>query len=75
VTTFPVEITVARLVEFRGTIEAICLAEVGRLPSWGKEDDPMAEIMELMAFHGSTGEQLQAWLHASEEAKHFRGEL
>lgn len=72
-THFPVDVTVERLVEFRGTINAICIEEIGRLPTWGAPADPVGEIMELMAFQGQTGEQLRAWLRESAEARAYRG--
>jgi hypothetical protein len=72
-TRFPVNVTVARLVEFRATVNAICQQELGRLPAWGAPDDSVGEIMELMALQGQTGPQLIAWLHAQPEAVAHRG--
>lgn len=71
-TTFPTNVTITRLLEFRATIEAICQQQVGRVPSWGKPDDAMGEIMELQAMRGWTGPQLAAWLYSSDEAAHYR---
>lgn len=70
-TTFPTDITVERLLEFWGTINAICLQEIGRVGSH-TGGDPVFEIMELMAFEGQTGEQLTAWLHDQPEAVAYR---
>src|SRR4051812_19592998 len=67
-TTFPVDVTTDRLVEFDGTINAICLQEIGRIPSTGNPADSVREIMLLMAMQGQTGEQLQAWLHDQPKA-------
>lgn len=72
-TTFPIDITSARLVEFWGTINAICLQEIGRVGSH-TADDAVFEIMELMAFEGQTGEQLTAWLHDQPEAIAYRAQ-
>jgi len=66
-----IDVTVARLLEFRGTIDAICQQELGRLPSH-TEGDPVGEIMLLMALQGQTGEQLTAWLHDQPEAVAYR---
>jgi hypothetical protein len=66
-TTFPVDVTVDRLVEFHGLADALCQEELGRLPSH-TAGDPVAEIIELMALQGRTGEQIQAWLHEQPEA-------
>ena len=69
--TFPIDVTVERLVEFRGTIDAICRQEIGRLPTH-TAGDPVGEIMLLMAMEGQTGQQLTAWLHDQPEAVAFR---
>lgn len=66
-TTFPVAVTVDRLVEFHGLANALCLAELGRLPAHNA-GDPVAEIIEMMALQGQTGQQIQEWLHAQPEA-------
>jgi hypothetical protein len=71
-TTFPVDVTVDRLVEFNGTIDAICLQEIGRIPSTGNHADAAREVMLLMAMQGQTGAQLQAWLHDQPEAIAYR---
>ena len=69
--TFPIDVTVERLVEFSGTIDAICRQEIGRLPTH-TAGDPVGEILLLMAMEGQTGEQLTAWLHDQPEAVAFR---
>lgn len=69
--TFPVDITTERLLEFWGTINAICLQEIGRTGTH-TAGDPVFEIMEMMAFEGQTGEQLTAWLHEQPEAVAYR---
>lgn len=69
--TFPIDITSDRLVEFWGTINAICLQEIGRVGSHNA-GDPVFEIMEMMAFEGKTGEELTAWLHEQPEAIAYR---
>jgi hypothetical protein len=66
-TTFPIDVTVDRLVEFHGLADILCREELGRLPSH-TSDDPVAEIIELMALQGQTGEQIRAWLHDQPEA-------
>jgi hypothetical protein len=66
-TTFPVNVTVDRLIEFYGLANALCLAELGRLPTH-KAGDPVAEVIELKAMQGETGQQIQAWLHDQPEA-------
>jgi hypothetical protein len=66
-TTFPINVTVDRLVEFHGLADALCLAEIGRLPTH-KAGDPVAEIIELKAMQGETGQQIQEWLHDQPEA-------
>lgn len=66
-TTFPIDVTVTRLVEFHGLADALCLAELGRLPTHTL-DDPVAELILLQALQGQTGEQIQAWLHDQTEA-------
>lgn len=71
-TTFPVDVSIARLVEFHGLADALCRAELGRLPTH-TDGDPVGEIIELLAMQGQTGEQIQAWLHATDEAVAFRG--
>lgn len=70
-TTFPIEVTVDRLVEFHSLADALCLAELGRLPSH-TIGDPVGEIIEMMALQGRTGEQIQAWLHDQPEAIAWR---
>ncbi len=66
-TTFPIDVTVDRLIEFHGLADALCLQELGRLPSH-TAGDPVAEIIELQALQGQTGAQIQAWLHQQPEA-------
>jgi hypothetical protein len=68
VTTYPIDITPERLCEFYGTINAICMQELGREPTWGDQADLVYAIMEIMAFEGKTGEELQIWLHNQPEA-------
>jgi hypothetical protein len=70
-TTFPIDVTVDRLVEFHGLADALCHVELGRLPSH-TPGDPVAEIICLQALQGQTGEQIQAWLHAQPEAVAYR---
>src|SRR5262245_23869009 len=79
-TTFPIDITPDRLIEFLagpglGTIRTISVEEIGRDvyadPSPSTTDDAGA-IMLLMALDGHTGEEIRAWLHASDEAEAFR---
>jgi hypothetical protein len=70
-TTFPIDITVARLVEFYGLADALCLQELGRLPTHTL-DDPVAEIIKLLAFQGNTGSQIRNWLHTMPEAVAYR---
>src|SRR5882724_9523898 len=50
-TTFPITVTVDRLVEFHGLADALCLAELGRLPTHNA-GDPVAEIIKLKALQG-----------------------
>jgi hypothetical protein len=66
-TEFPIHVTVDRLVEFHGLADALCRAELGRLPSH-TTGDPVAEIILLQALQGETGAQIQAWLHDEPEA-------
>jgi len=66
-TTFPIAVTTDRLVEFHGLADILCSEELGRLPSH-TTDDPVAEIIELMALQGQTGDQIRAWLHDTPEA-------
>lgn len=66
-TQFPIDVTVDRLVEFHGLADALCVAELGRYPTH-TVGDPVAEIIEMMALRGQTGEQIQAWLHEQPEA-------
>jgi hypothetical protein len=70
-TTFPITVTVDRLIEFYGLADALCLEELGRLPSHALAD-PVGEIIRLRALQGQTGEQIRAWLHAEPEAVAFR---
>src|SRR4029077_9866581 len=70
-TTFPIDVSVDRLVEFHGLADALCQAELGRLPTH-TPGDPVAEIIEMMALQGKTGEQIQAWLHDQPEAVAWR---
>jgi hypothetical protein len=73
-TVFPIDVTVDRLVEFLapdGTINSICLSEIGRLPTHTK-GDPVGEILLLMALRGADGAALRSWLHDSDEAIAFR---
>jgi hypothetical protein len=70
-TTFPIDVTVARLVEFHGLADALCLQELGRRPGH-TADDAVAEIIALLALQGQTGEQIQAWLHDQPEAIAYR---
>jgi len=74
-TTFALDITTERLVEFNATINAICQQEIGRIPSVGNADDPVREIMMLMALQGRTGEQLREFLHKQSEAVTNRARL
>jgi len=71
-TTFPITVTVDRLVEFHDLADALCLAELGRLPTHNA-GDPVAEIIKLKALQGETGQQIQAWLHDQPEAVAHRG--
>lgn len=64
---FPIDVTVRRLVEFHGLADALCLQELGRLPTH-TDGDSIAEIILLKALQGQTGEQIQAFLHAEPEA-------
>jgi len=66
-TQFPIEVNVTRLVEFHQLADWLCLQELGRLPSH-TTDDPVGEIIELMALEGQTGDQIQVWLHNQPEA-------
>jgi len=74
-TTFPTDVTTDRLIEFVGTIRAICADEIGRDPYLAPSPtsaDAVGAIMLLDAMNGKTGEELRAWLHASEEAEQYR---
>ncbi len=71
-TVFPVDVTVERLVEFNGTISAICQQSIGRVPPTGNPVDSVREIMLLMALQGSTGKEMQDWLSAQPEAVAYR---
>jgi hypothetical protein len=79
-TTFPIDVTVERLIEFlsgpgRGTLRSLSVQELGRDvyrdPS-PTVDDAAGAILLLQALEGKTGEELRAWLHASDEAAAFR---
>lgn len=70
-TTLPIAVTVDRLIEFHGLADALCLQELGRLPTH-TAGDPVAEIILLQALQGQTGEQIQAWLHDQPEAIAYR---
>jgi hypothetical protein len=74
-TTYPIDITVDRLLEFYNTINVICMQELGREPTWGDPADLVYAIMEIMAFEGKTGEELQAWLHNQPEAVSYRNRM
>ncbi len=71
-TTFPVTVTAERLVEFNGTISAICAQTIGRVPPSGNPADAVRENMLLMALEGATGKDLQDWLSAQPEAIAYR---
>lgn len=66
-TTFPIDVTTDRLVEFHGLADALCQLELGRLPGHTIADS-VGEIIELMALNGQTGDQIQSWLHDQPEA-------
>jgi hypothetical protein len=70
-THFPIEVTVARLVEFHRLADALCLQELGRLPGHTL-DDPVAEIITLKALQGQTGPEIHWWLSAQPEAVGYR---
>ncbi len=70
-TTYPIDITVERICEFYQLADALCLRELGRLPTH-THDDPVAEIIVIQAFEGQTGEQIQQWLTAMPEAVSYR---
>src|SRR5215831_11019198 len=79
-TTFPIEVTVDRLIEFLagpgyGTIRTISIEEIGRdcyvSPSPTGDDSCGAQTL-LMALQGKTGEEIRAYLHDSEEAAAWR---
>src|SRR5215212_171737 len=74
-TTFALDITTERLVEFNATINALCQEEIGRIPSAGNAADAVREIMMLMALQGRTGEQLREFLHEQPEAVAHRARL
>ena len=70
-TTIPTVLTPENLLMYYLTINDISLQEIGRLPSWSIPEgtpDLVGEIMMDMALRGSTGEQLQNWLHAQPES-------
>jgi hypothetical protein len=79
-TTFPIEVTVDRLIEFLagpglGTIRTICDQEIGRDPFTDPSptsEDAVGAIMLQMALEGKTGEELRDWLHWQPEAIAFR---
>jgi len=77
-TTFPIDVTVDRLIEFTGfagTIRQIGLAEIGRdvfAPPSPTPDDAVGAIMLQMALEGQTGAEIQAWLHDTAEAEAWR---
>jgi hypothetical protein len=74
-THFPVDVTTDRLIEFLGTIRAICVQEIGRDPYLAPSpthEDSVGAIMLLFAMEGWTGEQLTDWLHDSAEAIAYR---
>lgn len=70
-TQFPINVTIARLLEFHQLADALCQQELGRLPSH-TVGDPVAEMILLMALNGETGPQIQAWLHEQPEAIAYR---
>jgi hypothetical protein len=65
------EIDSARLIEFHGLADALCLQELGRVPTH-TDGDPVAEIILLQALNGETGPDIQAWLHEQPEAIAYR---
>jgi len=79
-TTFPTDLTTERFIEFLagpnlGTIRTISMEEIGRdvyLAPSPTADDAAGAIMLMMAFQGSTGEQIRAWLHDQPEAVAYR---
>jgi len=79
-TTFPIAVTVERLIEFLsgpglGTIRSLSEEEIGRDvfhdPSPTFDDSAGAQML-LMALEGKTGDELRAWLHNSAEAEAYR---
>ena len=79
-TTFPIEVTVERLIEFLagpdlGTLRTISQQEIGRdvyaAPSPTAADSAGAQML-LMALEGKTGEDIRAWLYGSDEAAAWR---
>ena len=74
-TVFPTDVTTDRLIEFMGTIRAICGEEIGRDPYLNPSptaDDSVGTLMLLDAMNGKTGAELQAWLHEQPEAVAYR---
>src|SRR5262245_29760774 len=79
-TTFPIDVTVERLIEFLagpglGTIRTISLEEIGRdvfLDPSPTVMDSAGAIMLLMALEGGTADDIRAWLHATPEAEAWR---
>lgn len=74
-TTFPIDVTVDRLIEFNATIRTIGEEELGRdVYLWPSpaSSDACGAIMLQMALQGSTGEDLRAWLHDQPEAVAYR---
>jgi hypothetical protein len=77
-TTFPIDVTIDRLIEFTsgvGTIRIIGLEEIGRdvfLSPSPTVDDAAGAIMLQMALEGASAEDLRAWLHDQPEAIAWR---
>ncbi|HMF96377.1 MAG TPA: hypothetical protein VKE96_18880 [Vicinamibacterales bacterium] len=79
-TTFPIDVTVERLIEFLsgpglGTLRTIARDEIGRdvyLTPSPTTDDAIGAIMLLQALEGKTGDEIRASLHAQPEAVAFR---
>jgi hypothetical protein len=70
-TTFPIVVTATRLIEFYELADALCLEELGRLPTHTAAD-PVAEIIKLRALQGQTGTEIRAWLREQPESVAFR---
>jgi hypothetical protein len=70
-TTFPIVVTAARLIEFYELADALCLEELGRMPTHTATDS-VAEVIKLRALQGQTGPEIRAWLREQPEAVAFR---